>query len=134
MQIIRKSSFSLSFTYSDGNFTNNLVSNNATYDMRENICEFSFDLKKNFRSRNKDGNDYIDVNELNEQRDKLRTIKIFDSSIALTIKEKIEAINSMEIRVSLLMDSYPRIICKIHNFTFDDSVSSVTLRIGKISQ
>lgn len=124
----------MSLTYSDGNYTNNLNGYDATYDTQGNICEFTFDLKRNFRSRYKDGNDYIDVNELNEQSDKLRTIQIFDSSIASTIKEKSEEINSMEFRVSLLMDSYPRIICKIHNFTFDGSVSSVTLRIGNISQ
>lgn len=132
MKIIRKGSFALTITYSDGNFTNNLIGDNATYDTRVNTCEFTFDLKRNFRSRNKDSNDYIDINELNEQRDKLRTVQIFDSSIASTIKKKREEIKSMEFRVSLLMDSYPRIICKIHNFTFDDSVSAVTFRIEKI--
>jgi len=134
MPSIRKGSFSLSLTYSDGNYSNNLFGDKAYYDAWLNTCELSFDLKRNFRSRNKDGNDYIDVNELNEERDKLRTIQIFDSSIASTIKKKREEINSMEFRVSLLMDSYPRIICKIHNFTFDDTISAVTFRIEKILQ
>lgn len=134
MKIIRKGSFALAITYSDGNFTNNLIGDNATYDTRVNTCEFTFDLKRNFRSKNKDSNDYIDINEMNEEREKLRTIQIFDSSIASTIKEKREEINSMEFRVSLLMDSYQRIICKIHNFTLDDSVSAVTFRIEKILQ
>lgn len=88
MPSIRKGSFPLSLTYSDGNYTNNLFGDKAYYDAWLNTCELSFDLKMNFRSRNKDGNDYIDVNELNEKRDKLRTIQIFDSSIASTIKKK----------------------------------------------
>ena len=84
---LRKGSFSLSLTYSDGNFSNNLVGDNAYYETWVNTCELSFDLKRNFRSRNKDGNDYLDINELNEQRDKLQTVQIFDSSIASTIKK-----------------------------------------------
>lgn len=134
MQIRRKGSFSLSLTYSDGNFSNNLIGDNAYYDTWLNTCELSFDLKRNFRSRNKDGNDYIDINELNGQRDKLRTVQIFDSSIASTIKKKIEENNSMEFRATFLMDSYPKILCKIHSFTFDDSFSAVTLSIEKILQ
>ena len=130
MKIIRKGSFALAITYSDGNFTNNLIGDNATYDTRMNTCEFTFDLKRNFRSRNKDSNDYIDINELNDQRDKLRTVQIFDSSIAATIKE-IEENNSMEFRATFLMDSFPRLLCKIHSFAFDDTVSTVTFRIEK---
>lgn len=134
MPSIRKGSFSLSLTYSDGNFTNNLNGDNASYDTCVNICELSFDLKRNFRSRNKDSNDYMDINELNEQRDKIRTVQIFDSSIATAIKKKIEENNSMEFRATFLMDSFPRLLCKIHSFTFDDSVSAVTFRIEKILQ
>lgn len=81
MPVIRKGSFSLSLTYSDGNFTNNLIGANAAYDTRVNTFEFTFDLKKKFRSKNKHGNDYLDINGLNEQRDKLRAVQIFDSSL-----------------------------------------------------
>lgn len=76
----------------------------------------------------------MDINELNEQRDKIRTVQIFDSSIATAIKKKIEENNSMEFRATFLMDSFPRLLCKIHSFTFDDSVSAVTFRIEKILQ
>jgi hypothetical protein len=134
MQIIKKASFSLSATYSNGNFTHNLIGKNAYFDVWLNTCEFMFDLTGNFRIRNKYDHSYLDINEMNEQRDKLWTVQIFDSSIASTIKEKIVENDSMEFRATFLMDTYPKILCKINSFTFDDSVSTVTLRIGKILQ
>ena len=51
MPVIRKGLFSLSLTYSDGNFTNNLIGDNAAYDTRANTYEFKFDLKKKFPSK-----------------------------------------------------------------------------------
>src|SRR5271157_239294 len=80
-QCLRKTSAGVSVTYTDGNYSNNLVGSDFTLDASdESIC-VSVDLSCNLRVRDKDSNSYYDACELAEEHSKLLSLEIDDLRI-----------------------------------------------------
>lgn len=80
-RIIRKTSFGVSVTYKNGNFSNNLNGKNATILVENNVLYFTIDLSPNLRVKNKAANCFYDINELADDHLLLDTLQIDDDGI-----------------------------------------------------
>jgi len=78
---LRKTTASVSVTYSHGNFSNNLTGTDFELEYSEvQIC-LSINLEGNLSVRNKSANCYSDVCELAEDNASLRSVQIDDSHV-----------------------------------------------------
>lgn len=78
---LRKTTASVSVTYSHGNFSNNLTGTEFELDVSEKGICLSINLRGNLSVRNKSANCYSDACELAEDHALLKSVQIDDSQV-----------------------------------------------------
>jgi hypothetical protein len=78
---LKKTVVGVSVTYSDGDFSNNLMGSNIELDELPDCLCVSIDLTRNLRVRNKQANCFYDASQLVERYAKLSSIQIDDKQI-----------------------------------------------------
>lgn len=78
---LRKTFASGSITYTTRNFSNNLTGTNFVGEVVGDSIRVYIDLSSNLNARNKESNCVYDVNELIEDRDKLKSVQLDEEQV-----------------------------------------------------
>lgn len=84
---LRRTPAGIYINFTNGNFSNNLYASHFTLDEGDGTITLSLDLDANLRTRFKTGNDYLDVVELAEHQDELRSLQINNERVNKGIAE-----------------------------------------------
>ena len=100
---IRKKSASLSLSYSDGDYTNNLSGYSISYEIDGEVLVLEVDIEPNYRVRNKDGNAYLDAIEFTEKKNLLKSFELTEDQVYSRVREVLVREKLRRIHLRLLV-------------------------------
>jgi len=100
-KFLRKSDTRISVYYDSGNYSHNMHGRNIAIDTGDSRNLVFIDLSKNYRSRNKESNSYLDIIEIQEDADDLTSITIHEEKLIEPIGREMESKTTNKWKIEL---------------------------------